>query len=126
MRTSPLLAYVLLAYALFIVGCTSAPIVDMTGVNQSKYDSDLAACREYADQVSVAGGAAGGTAVGAAAGAALGAVVGAITGSPGTGAAIGAASGGATGGAAGIGSGVSRQDRVVRNCLRQRGYSVLD
>ena len=121
MRTLALLALMLLA-----AGCASDPIVDMQGVDQEKYDSDLAACREYADQVDVASGAAGGAAIGAAGGAALGAVIGAITGAPGTGAAIGAASGGATGGVSGGGSRTSRQDRVVRNCLRERGYSVFD
>ncbi|MFO1152323.1 MAG: glycine zipper family protein [Rhodospirillales bacterium] len=115
-----------LVLALLAAGCTSDPIVDMAGVNQVKYDNDLAACREYADQVNVATGTAGGAVAGAAVGAALGAVVGAITGSPGTGAAIGAATGGTTGGVSGASSGGSRRDRVVRNCLRERGYSVLD
>jgi outer membrane lipoprotein SlyB len=123
---STLLRAALLPLILLAAGCTSDPIVDMHGVDQNKYDSDLAACREYADQVNVASGAAGGAAMGAAAGAALGAVIGAITGAPGTGAAIGAASGGATGGISGAGGGTSRQDRVVRTCLRERGYSVLD
>src|SRR5512147_932755 len=107
MRTLSLFALMLLA-----AGCASDPIVDMHGVDQEKYDSDLAACREYADQVDVASGAAGGAAIGAAGGAALGAVIGAIT--------------GATGGVSGGGSRTSRQDRVVRNCLRERGYSVFD
>ena len=121
MRTPALLPLVFLA-----ASCTSDPIVDTHGVDQGKYDNDLADCRGYADQVDVASGAAGGAAIGAAAGAALGAVIGAMTGAPGTGAAIGAASGGATGGVSGVGSGASRQDRVVRNCLRERGYRVLD
>ena len=54
MRTLSLFALMLLA-----AGCASDPIVDMHGVDQEKYDSDLAACREYADQVDVAAGAAG-------------------------------------------------------------------
>ena len=49
MRTLSLFALMLLA-----AGCASDPIVDMHGVDQEKYDSDLAACREYADQVDVA------------------------------------------------------------------------
>lgn len=121
MRTLAIPALMLLA-----AGCTSDPIVDMRGVDQESYASDLAACREYADQVDIASGAAGGTAIGAAGGAALGAVLGAITGDPGTGAALGAVSGGATGGVSGGGSRASRKDRIVRNCLRQRGYAVLD
>jgi hypothetical protein len=116
----------LAALVLFAVGCTSDPIVDMRGVDQAAYNNDLAACREYADQVDIASGAAGGTAIGAAGGAALGAVLGWITGDPGTGAALGAVSGGATGGVSGGGSRASKKDRIVRNCLRERGYPVLD
>ena len=121
MRTLALTALLLVAAA-----CASDPIVDTRGVDQAEYNNDLAACREYADQVDVASGAAGGAAIGAAGGAALGAVIGAITGAPGTGAAVGAASGGATGGVSGGGSRASRKDRIVRNCLRERGYAVLD
>ena len=111
---------------LFAAACTSDPIVDMQGVDHAKYQNDLAACWQYADQVDIASGAAAGTAIGAAGGAALGAIIGAITGAPGTGTAVGAVSGGATGGVSGGGSGASRKDRIVRNCLRERGYAVLD
>jgi hypothetical protein len=121
MRTFTLVALMLLA-----VACTSDPIIDTRGVDEAQYHNDLAACRQYADQVDIASGAAGGTAVGAAGGAALGAVLGWITGNPGTGAALGAVSGGATGGVSGGGSRAARQDRIVRNCLRERGYAVLD
>lgn len=106
--------------------CTSDPIIDTKGVDPARYQADLADCRNYADQVSVPGNAAGGGLFGGAAGAAIGAAVGAVTGNPGAGAAVGAAGGGTSGAIGGTARGVSKQDRVVRNCLRGRGYSVLD
>ena len=113
--------------ALIAGGCAGGgPIVDMKGVDSARYQADLAECEQYAEEVSVAGSAGGGAAVGAAAGAAVGAAVGAVTGSPGRGAAIGAAGGGTSGLFGGGASGLSKQDRVVRNCLRGRGYRVLD
>jgi outer membrane lipoprotein SlyB len=114
------------ATVLALAACSSDPIVDMKGVDQAEYAHDLEECRAYADQVSVAGNAAGGSALGAAAGGAVGAAVGAISGRPGTGAAVGAAGGGASGLFGGASRGVSKQERVVRNCLRGRGYHVLD
>lgn len=111
---------------LVVAACASDPIVDTKGVDPLRYQADLAECRQYADQVSVAGSAAGGGLFGGAAGAAVGAAVGAVTGNPGTGAAVGAAGGGTSGVVGGTARGVSKQDRVVRNCLRGRGYSVLD
>jgi len=111
-----------------LAGCadTYRPIVDSQGVNQAEYERDLAECREYARRVDPAGSAAEGGLLGGAVGAAVGAVVGALTGNVGRGAAIGAA-GGATGGVlrGGIRGG-ARQKRVLRRCLRGRGYRVLD
>jgi outer membrane lipoprotein SlyB len=109
-----------------LAACSSDPIVDMKGVDEAKYESDLDECRAYADQVSVGRSAAGGGLFGGAAGAAVGAAVGAVTGRPGTGAAIGAAGGGTSGLIGGGASGSNKKDKVVRNCLRGRGYSVLD
>jgi hypothetical protein len=112
--------------ALCAAACSSDPIVDMKGVDQERYEQDLAECRQYADQVDVARSAGGGALLGAAGGAAVGAVVGAITGRPGTGAAVGGGAGGTSGLFAGGVSGENKKERIVRNCLRGRGYSVLD
>ena len=71
----------------------------MKHVDPNKYQQDLAECRQYADQVDVAGDTATDALVGAGIGAAGGAVLGAITGSAGAGAAIGAGVGGIGGGA---------------------------
>lgn len=110
------------------VGCASSyePIIDTKDVDQARYQADLAECRQYAEQVDVGTSAGAGAGIGAAIGAATGAAVGAITGSPGTGAAVGAAGGGTSGLFGGGLRGVEKERQVIRNCLRGRGYNVLD
>lgn len=101
--------------------CASKPIIDTRGVDMRKYNQDLAECQAYADQVDVTRRAAGS----AAAGAVVGAVVGAAVGNSDT--AQGGAGAGAAGGAArGTARGLEERERVVRNCLRNRGYAVLN
>jgi len=116
------------AALIVLAGCadTYQPIVDRQGVDQTAYQRDLGECREYARQVSPVGDAAKGGLIGGALGAAVGAVVGALTGNVGSGAVIGAA-GGATGGVLRGGlRGGARQKRVIRRCMRGRGYRILD
>lgn len=107
-------------------GCGSTPgkpIVDMKGVNQYQYEQDLEECSAYADEVNVAGKAVGGAAAGAAVGAAVGVIWDGHNGnSPGRGAATGAV----VGGAGGTGSGLNERSGVIKNCLRGRGYRVLN
>ncbi|MFO0996427.1 MAG: glycine zipper family protein [Alphaproteobacteria bacterium] len=114
--------------AILIAGCANSyrPIVDSKGTDMSNYEQDLTECRSYASQVSPAGTAAGGAVLGAAAGGALGAVGGAFSGHPGFGAARGAALGGTGGLLAGGYKGAQDQTHIVRNCMRGRGYRVLD
>lgn len=117
----------LLGTAIILSACVGdyQPVVDMKGVNHSKYQQDLAECRNYADQVDIGGNTATNALVGAGAGAASGAILGAITGSPGTGAAIGAAVGG-IGGAGGTAARDDvRQKNIINKCLKGRGYKVL-
>ncbi|TNF90391.1 MAG: glycine zipper family protein [Gammaproteobacteria bacterium] len=113
--------------ALFAVNLTAAcstkslddPIIDTAGVDMEQYQVDLAQCKEYAEQVEQKAGA------GAAGGAAVGAVIGAIVGDSRTaakGAGVGAVTGGVKGGAATQ----KERERVVKNCLRGRGYKVLN
>ncbi|MGE0621161.1 MAG: hypothetical protein AB7I04_21925 [Pseudomonadales bacterium] len=113
------LALILLAAS----ACTSKPIVDMKGVNRAQYDQDLAECSQYQGEVPV-----GQKAVGAAvAGAAVGAAVGVIwDGHDGHTVARDAGTGAVLGGAGGAASGVSEKSQVVKNCLRGRGYQVLN
>ncbi|MCP5365240.1 MAG: glycine zipper family protein [Hyphomicrobiales bacterium] len=114
--------------AIGLAGCAGSyePVVDLKGVDHIEYQSDLEECRAYAENVDVGSNAATGGAVGAGVGAAAGAAVGAITGAPGRGAAIGAAGGGTSGLFGGLFRGTSKEKRIIRNCLRGRGYRVLD
>jgi len=119
----------LAALALGLAACAQSyqPIVDMGGVDQARYQRDLAACRQYAEQVNPAGEVIAGAVLGAALGAALGAVTGSFDSGIGSGAsaAAGAAYGGTLGVAGGAANGVGGQIEVIRNCLRGRGYNVL-
>jgi outer membrane lipoprotein SlyB len=105
---------------------TYHPVVDMQGVDPSRYAGDLSVCRQYATQVSPAEDALIGTLAGGLLGAALGAATGAAVGAPGTGAAIGAAALGIGGLGGGVAHGVSAQMDIIRNCMRGRGYAVLN
>ena len=103
-----------------LAGCAAhpGPIVDMKGVNVADYERDLADCEGYAAQIRTEVG----VAKGAAAGAAVGAAGGAIAGDAGKGAGIGAVSGGAR-------SAIYNErekERVVKRCMRGRGYRVLN
>jgi outer membrane lipoprotein SlyB len=113
-----------------LTGCaqTYQPVVDTKGHDSARYQQDLAECRQYAQQVNPAGDAAVSGLGGAAAGAALGAITGALVGgvSAGSGAALGAATGGAVGVGTGAYSGVKEQERIINNCMRGRGYNVLN
>jgi hypothetical protein len=96
-------------------------IVDMKGVDREQYQKDFDECSAYTSQVDgqgkVVGGAAGAAVVGGA--------VGAIFGGP-DGAARGAGAGAVVGGAKGVGATASERHAVVSNCLRNRGYAVLN
>ena len=108
---------------LVITACTTTHeiIIDRKGVNMSSYEADLAECRVYAGEV-----AAGEKVVkGAASGAVVGGAVGAVLGDS-SDAARGAGVGAITGGARGVSQGEQDKLRVVKNCLRGRGYRVLN
>lgn len=112
----------LLLLALLLTGCASHKIIiDKEGVDMSKYEQDLATCREYADEVST-GEQAGRSAVGGAVvGGAVGAILGGRRGAETLGG-VGAVTGAARGGA----QAEREKDQVVKNCLRGRGYRVLN
>lgn len=116
----------LTALVLALAGCAGrdtrgGPIVDMKGVNPVQYRSDLSECQAYAEQVAVGGRAAGGAVTGAV----LGGVLGAVVGNSDT-AERSAGAGAVVGGARGTGSALRERQTVVRNCLRNRGYAVLN
>jgi outer membrane lipoprotein SlyB len=122
--------YAVIALLLGLTGCAQSyqPVVDTKGVDSAKYQQDLYECRQYAEQVSPAEKAGEGALIGAAGGAALGAVVGALTGGVGAGeaAAWGAGTGAVVGGGTGVYRGVESQQQIIDNCLRGRGYNVLN
>ena len=102
-------------------GGNSGIIIDTKGVDMSGYHADLTDCQSYASQVPVAQR----TATSTAGGAVLGGVIGAIVGDSGT-AQRGAGVGAVTGAVKGVSSGTKERQQVVRNCLRGRGYRVLN
>jgi outer membrane lipoprotein SlyB len=103
-------------------GCAgNGPIVDTKNIDQARYKQDLSECQTYAGQVNT--GAAAGKS--AAAGAVVGGIVGAIFGNSTT-VIQSAGVGGVLGGAQGAANGEQSKDQVVKNCLRGRGYSVLN
>ena len=107
--------------ALWLCGCTAhpEPIIDTRGVNMAAYEADLEECRSYSQQIRTSKG----VAKGAAGGAAVGGVLGAIDGDDiGEDAGVGAVFGGVS---SGLDAERTKQ-RVVKNCLRGRGYRVLN
>ncbi len=94
-------------------------VIDPAGVDMGKYEHDLAECQQIAKQVNqkALGGAAGGAVVGGAVGGIIG-----DSDTAGKGAGVGAVTGAARGAAA------TNQERqkVVKNCMRNRGYKVLN
>ena len=108
----------LLVLSLCSACASKKPIIDTAGVDMDQYERDLADCEQVSTQVDTGGTAAKSAAAGAAVGAALGAVWGDV----GTSAAAGAVSGGA----GGLFSADEEQARVIKNCMRNRGYAVLN
>lgn len=116
-----LLLLSLLVSIFTLSGCArhAKVIIDPHGVNMGQYNADLAECRQLSEQVEDKAGA------GIIGGAIVGGIVGEIVGgrdSTRVGASLGALKGGLHGGAASRGE----RTRVVKNCLRSRGYNVLN
>ena len=106
---------------LALTGCArhSQVIIDPQGIDMGMYQRDLAECQQIASQVKSRAGS------GMIGGALIGAVVGEIIGGgrrtqvlSGLGAVKGAVRGGH--------STVHERDRVLKNCLSDRGYRILN
>jgi outer membrane lipoprotein SlyB len=115
--------FLLCAPLLLVFSCTTTDeiIIDKKGVNMSHYEDDLAECKVYSEDVKVAEKGARG--------AASGAVVGGLIGAVGGGhrdASQAAGVGAVGGGAKGLNEGDKDKVKVVKNCLRGRGYKVLN
>ena len=117
----------LLFTTMILTGCVSTasdpifsgskPIIDKKGVDLNAYEADLKECTEYANDISV------GRSVlkGSAAGAAIGGVVEVLTDED-EAIELGAISGGSKSGIISL----RQKERVVKKCLRGRGYKVLN
>jgi len=97
------------------------PIVDTKGVDPDVYEADLQECYVFADDVQ----AGRKVVAGAATGAVVGGVIGAAAGNSET-AKRAAGVGAASGTLSGASSAMQERHRVVRNCLKGRGYLVLN
>jgi uncharacterized protein YcfJ len=111
----------LLAVSIFVLSACARNqiIIDPAGVDQARYQQDLAECKKIAEQVDQKAGQ------GAVTGAVISGAIGAILGDRRDAerlAGVGAVSGGASGAAQ------TRQEKnmVIKNCLRNRGYKVLN
>ncbi len=115
------LLFIAMAMFFLITACTTTNeiIIDQKGVDMSKYEENLADCESYAEQVPVGKKAA----KGGASGAVVGGAIGSVSDHRGTG--EGAAIGAISGIAKGVNEGERSKMRVVKNCLRGRGYRVL-
>lgn len=116
---------------LIVVGCqTYTPVVDPQSVStekEDKYYRDQAECKALASQST--GGArsvARDTVVGGAVGTGTGALIGTIAGDTVEGLAYGAVIGGLAGGARGVYQNNKEYETVYRNCMKARGYDVLN
>lgn len=110
---------------LLLVGLTACTtdrvVVDRRGIDPIKYEKDLAECRVYKQQVPVGKEMAKGAAVGAVVGGAIGAT-GRHSGDVVEGATVGAVYGAADK----MIDSSEEKARIVKNCLRGRGYRVLN
>ncbi|TNF34690.1 MAG: glycine zipper family protein [Gammaproteobacteria bacterium] len=112
-----------MAMCLVLAACAGKEriIIDEAQSDMTNYEQDRAECESYADQVSVAGDAGKGAVVGAVVGGLVGAAVGNSRSVQ-----KGAGAGAAIGGAQGAGKGVQERHQVIKQCLRNRGYQVLN
>jgi hypothetical protein len=108
----------LIVITFVLVACASKPIIDTHNVDMVQYEKDLADCEQIAEQVETGKT----TAKSAAFGAGVGAAYGVIDGDIGDAAATGAVAGGS----GGLLKADNEKARVTKNCLRNRGYAVLN
>ena len=105
-----------------IAGCGSTHnkvIIDPKGVDMAEYQQDLNSCFQIAEQVEER------AVKGAAGGAVIGGLVGAVVGNKKTAQKV-AGVGAIKGGLSGAKKTEHEKNKVVRNCMRGRGYRVLN
>lgn len=106
----------------------SNPVVDPKSVRDaSQYDRDVVECRALASEnTDTARSVVESGAISAAVGAGVGALLGLIFGDTVEGLASGAVIGGVSGGVQGAAESGQNYEAIFKNCLRGRGYSVLN
>ena len=112
----------LLAGLVVLAGCASdpnKPVIDPEGVDMARFEADRAKCEQVAMQVEQKAGSE------AVSGAVILGLIGAIFGDSDT-VKKSAAAGFVSGGAKGLGKTELERAKVVKNCLRARGYEVLN
>jgi outer membrane lipoprotein SlyB len=116
-----IISMVVLVTMVVVGGCArhKTVIIDPAGVDMGLYQRDLSECQQIAQQVDSQVGE------GAIGGAVVGGLVGAIIGGPRS-AERTAGVGAVLGGAKGAGSTKQEKELVLKNCLRNRGYRVLN
>lgn len=119
-----LLACVGLSAITLLNGCASyRPLVDARSVSsRPRYDQDLRDCQRYAAQVSPGQSAAAGALFGALLGAAISGALGGGRYATEHFAAAGAVQGAANGAV----GGADAQVQIIRDCISERGYTVLN
>lgn len=105
---------------IFMTACANTnPVIDTKGVDMRAYQADLAECQEYAELISAGEEAAKEAGLGAAFFWALSKVSG---GDDKASASVGAI----TGTSKGLREAAREKEQIVKNCLRGRGYRVLN
>ena len=122
MKRLALLPCLVLVAACSSIVDPSGPIVDLKGVDPNQYEDDLADCQGYADEVKIGKQ----VAIGAAGGAAVGGAIGAASGRNTTGMGQAAGTGAVYGGTITGLPAAAEYRHVLRECLRGRGYRVLN
>lgn len=120
MKKLALLSFILLSAC--AAQTSQRVVVDPQGVDMGRYNRDLSDCEYLADQSGSTGQKA---ATGAVVGAVVGGLLGAAVGNSDT-AQAGAGAGALIGGVGATGQTLQDKDSVVKNCMRGRGYRVLN
>lgn len=119
---------ILFSMLLFSSCATYHPVVDSQSVNDTtKYNRDVAECRYLAKQnTDTFRSVVKDSLIVGAIGAGTGTLLGVITGNTAKGLATGAVIGGVAGGSKGAYESENEYERIFRNCVRGRGYNVLN
>jgi len=122
------IVYLLILMVIPVSHVLADPVIDPASIkNEDKYYRDNAECKAIAKSgKGGAGNVAKDTVIGAGVGAGTGALLGVIGGKAGKKAGIGAVVGGVAGGGMSVYKNNKKYDEIYKNCMRGRGYKVLN